>query len=114
LGNDHVEAHSNLGITLKELRKLDESEASLRQAIALKPDYAPAHRNLGGTLQELGRLEDAEASYTQAIALKPDDVEAHGNRLFLMASMNFQPALYQKYSRNFSNVVTKKSTQKVR
>ncbi|MDA9798281.1 tetratricopeptide repeat protein [Luminiphilus sp.] len=35
-----AEAHKNLGNTLQELGRLDESEASYRQAIALKPDYA--------------------------------------------------------------------------
>jgi Flp pilus assembly protein TadD len=35
-----------LGSTLTELGKLDEAEASFRQAIALKPDYAEAHSNL--------------------------------------------------------------------
>jgi len=68
-----------VGITLKELGRLDEAEASYTQAIALKPDYADAHNNLGITLTELGRLDEAEASYTQAIALKPDYAEAHSN-----------------------------------
>jgi predicted TPR repeat methyltransferase len=58
---------------------LDEAEASLRQAIALKPDYAEAHRNLGVTLKGLGRLEESEASLRQTIALKPDYAEAHYN-----------------------------------
>ena len=31
---DHAEAHSNLGIALKEFGKLDEAEASYRQALA--------------------------------------------------------------------------------
>jgi hypothetical protein len=35
-----------LGITLKEQRRLDEAEASLRQVIALKPDHADAHNQL--------------------------------------------------------------------
>ena len=56
-----------LGITLKELGKFDEAEASNRQAIALKPDYAEARYNLGTTLREVGRLDDAEASYRQAM-----------------------------------------------
>ena len=57
-------------MTLQELGRLEEAEASLRQAIALKPNYAEAHYNLGGMLQELGRLEESETSYRQAIALE--------------------------------------------
>jgi tetratricopeptide (TPR) repeat protein len=68
-----------LGVTYKELGRLDESEASYIQAIVLKPNYAEAHYNFGNTLKELGRLDEAEASYTQAIALKPGYAEAHSN-----------------------------------
>ena len=74
-----AEAHNNLGVTLQEIGRFKEAEASYMQAIALKSDYADAHNNLGNTLKELGRLEDAEASYRQAIALKSDYAEAHGN-----------------------------------
>ncbi|OUV60213.1 MAG: hypothetical protein CBC82_08750, partial [Cellvibrionales bacterium TMED122] len=76
---DFAEAHSNLGVTLKELGRLDEAETSYKQAIALKPDLTEAHSNLGNTFKELGRLDDAEASLRQAIALKPDYAEAHSN-----------------------------------
>jgi tetratricopeptide (TPR) repeat protein len=44
-----------LGNTLTELGRLDDAEASYREAIALKPDYAEAHSNLGATLQKMGR-----------------------------------------------------------
>ena len=37
---DFAEAHNNLGVTLKELRRLDEAEASLKNAILFKPNYA--------------------------------------------------------------------------
>ena len=74
-----AEAHSNLGITLKDLGRLDEAEVSLRQATALKPDSVEALSNLGITLQELGRLDEAEASYKQSIELKPDYAKAHCN-----------------------------------
>jgi Flp pilus assembly protein TadD len=76
---DYTEAHNNLGITLQELGKFNEAEASYKQAIALKPDYTKAHFNLGITLQELGKFNEAEASYKQAIALKPDYAEAYNN-----------------------------------
>ena len=68
-----------MGVTLKELGRLEEAEAIYRQAIALKADYAEAHNNLGITLQELGRLEEAETSCRQAIALKADYAEGYIN-----------------------------------
>jgi tetratricopeptide (TPR) repeat protein len=68
-----------LGNSLQELGRSEEAEASVRKAIALKPDFAEAHYNLGNTLQELGRSEEAEASYRQAIALRSDFAEAHSN-----------------------------------
>jgi tetratricopeptide (TPR) repeat protein len=64
---------------MQERGRLEEAEASCRQAIALKPDYALAHNNLGITLQELGRLDEAETSYTQAIGFKLGYAEAHNN-----------------------------------
>ncbi len=74
-----AEAHFNLGVTLQELDRLDEAEASYIQVIALNPDHVEAHSNLGATLQELGRLDEAEASYTRAIALNPNCAEDHYN-----------------------------------
>ena len=85
---DYANAHYNLGVTLKELGRLDEALASYTQAIALKPDLAEAHSDLGNTLQELGRLDEAEASYTQAIALKPDYAEAMLNLSITQSYMN--------------------------
>ena len=76
---DFAQAHSNLGVTLKELGRLNDAAATFKRAIALKPDFAQAHSNLGNTLKELGRLDEAEASYNEAIALKPDFAEAHTN-----------------------------------
>jgi tetratricopeptide (TPR) repeat protein len=74
---DFAEAHNNLGNALTELGRLDEAEASCRQAIAVKPDFAEAHINLGTTLRELGELEQAEASYNRAIALNASLLEAY-------------------------------------
>ena len=44
---DLAEAHSNLGVALREQGKVDEAVAACRQAIDIKPDYAEAHSNLG-------------------------------------------------------------------
>jgi tetratricopeptide (TPR) repeat protein len=40
---DHFEAHSNLGIILKNQGKFDDAMAHYERAIALGPDYAEAH-----------------------------------------------------------------------
>jgi len=55
----YAEAYNNLGATLQELGKFEQAEASLGQAIALKPDYAEAHINLLSCLY----LLDKESLY---------------------------------------------------
>ena len=70
LSPQDAEAHNNLGTALQDLGRLDEAEASYREAIALKPDYAAAYYSLGVTLKELSRLDEAETSYREAIALE--------------------------------------------
>ena len=52
--------HCNFGVTLQELGRFDEAEASLRQAIALKPDSLGAWDNLLFMLNYDPRLSSAE------------------------------------------------------
>jgi tetratricopeptide (TPR) repeat protein len=75
-----AEAHSNLGITLKELGRLDEAEASYRQAIALKPDFAEAHSNLGVILYINGDIDSGLESLKKAHNIDPD---LHSNQTIL-------------------------------
>ncbi len=74
-----AEAHSNMGMTVKDLGRLKDAETCYKRAISIKPDYAEAHYNLGITLKELGKLDDAITSYGKAIAIKPEYAEAHYN-----------------------------------
>ena len=65
--------------TLYKLGRLEEAEASYKEALALQPDFTEVHNNLGLMLQELGRLEEAEICFRKAIALKPDYTGAYIN-----------------------------------
>jgi tetratricopeptide (TPR) repeat protein len=77
---DFAEAHNNLGNTLKELGRLGGAEASLRQAIDLKPDYAEAHLNL--TSMKKFDSQDEQYSQMQKIYLDeniPEEQRCHIN-----------------------------------
>ena len=77
---NYANAYSNRGAALKELKRLEEANASFDKAIAIKPDYADAYSNRGAVLQDLKRLEEALASYDRAIEIKPDYADAYLNR----------------------------------
>ena len=74
-----VDVHSNLGVALHDLGRLEEAEASYRRALEINPLVAEVHSNLGNTLRELGRLEEAEASCRRALEIKSDYAEALNN-----------------------------------
>lgn len=76
---DDASAHSNLGVALTHLGRLDEALASLRRALNIKPDFAAAHINLGNVLKDLGRLNDAVASYRKALRIEPNQALVHYN-----------------------------------
>ena len=76
--NDH-RVFSNYGVILKNHRKLQEAEISIRKAIEINPTFAEAHSNLGNILRNLGNLQEAELSTRKAIEIKPDFANAHYN-----------------------------------
>lgn len=73
------EAHSNLGVTLQELGRLEEAEKTLKKAISLNPNYAEAHYNLGVTFKAGHQLDKAVDSLRRASALKANFPEAYFN-----------------------------------
>jgi tetratricopeptide (TPR) repeat protein len=77
-----------LGVTLQEMGRLDEAAVSLKQAIAIKPDYAEAHSNLGSTLKELRKAEEAESSFRKAIFINPELKSAKANLGKLLMDKN--------------------------
>ena len=76
----YPEAHNNLGNTLRNLGRFDESLLCYRKAIELNPESADAYNNLGLSYADQGRLDEAVVSYTQCLELCPDHVDAHINR----------------------------------
>lgn len=70
---------SNYGNALLMLNRLEEAEATCRNAIALQPDYGKAYLNLGAVLQLQGRHQEAEACLRKAVDLIPGEAKAHNN-----------------------------------
>lgn len=64
----HERAGVNLGLTLAELRRYDESFRAFEQAVG----PAAAHANVGAVLARQGRRAEAAAALEQALALEPD------------------------------------------
>ncbi|MDA9219898.1 methyltransferase domain-containing protein, partial [Luminiphilus sp.] len=65
----YAEAHGNLGVTLKELGRLDEAIPSYARAITLKADYSSAYGNLGLALKKLRFQKENQNLYPILINL---------------------------------------------
>ena len=74
-----AEAHTNLGVILKNANRLAEAEAAFRCALNLQADNVVALYNLGIVLAETHRSWEAELAYRAAIKFLPNFVEAHNN-----------------------------------
>lgn len=77
-------AHNNFASGLCAAGRLDEAEASCRQALRLRPDFPQAHSNLGVILSGLGRLDEAVASLRRAVELDPALLETRLNLAVLL------------------------------
>ncbi len=65
-----------LGVSYKELGRIEEALEPMQKAAALSPLDVEAHYNLGVVLQALGRQDEAASSYRKALEIKPDYVDA--------------------------------------
>jgi tetratricopeptide (TPR) repeat protein len=86
---------------LHKLGRLEEAEASYRQAIALTTGFSEAHQKLAITQRELGKIEQAIQSERYAKFLNSSNVEANesenfpDNLPFRQPSPVEYPALYR-------------------
>ena len=76
---DAAAYHSNLGLALKDLGRLEDAAASFRKASELDPKSPEPHNNLGIVFTALGNWEEALACSSKALELDPDFADAHAN-----------------------------------
>jgi len=68
---------NNLGFCLNFIRKFDEAEKVLRQAIAFDPGKYNSWKNLGVSLEWQGQYEEAAESFLKAYNLSKGEPRAH-------------------------------------
>lgn len=76
----NYQAHLNLGMWLRQSRRLDEALVETRAAAALRPDALEGLYNLGVQEQAAGNTEAALNSFRRAVEADPTSADAH-NRL---------------------------------
>ena len=79
LKSNYAEAHYNLGVTLGEIGKINESIICYKNALNIKKEYPDAHNNLGNIYLDLSQYELSIEHFEWAVAYKPDFAEAHNN-----------------------------------
>ncbi len=79
LAPEWIEAHINLGTTLYQLERMEESRSVFAAAAALAPNNALAHFNLGCVLEQLGQTDTAIEHLQRAVLLAPQLADAHLN-----------------------------------
>ncbi len=76
---DDAQAHSNLGLALKDLGRYEEAASHFQQALLYSPGNPRTLNNLGNVYREVGRLDVAIESYRQALAIDPAYADAKHN-----------------------------------
>jgi tetratricopeptide (TPR) repeat protein len=76
---EEAEPYFNLGISLRDQKRLPEALDSFRTAIRLKPDDAKIHNAIGFVLARQSQIKDAERYFRQAIAINPHFADAYIN-----------------------------------
>ena len=77
----------NLGILLKDTRRLSESLEAFERATELSPDDPNVYANEGPTWVALGQVDRAMECYEKALALEPTHALANGNLGYALIEM---------------------------
>jgi len=71
--------HNNIGVALKSLGLLEESEKHFVKSLHLNPKHAPTYNNYGNLLNEMADLSGAKEKFLRAIELEPSSHIAYWN-----------------------------------
>ncbi len=104
---DHIPALNNLGVALRRLGRVAESEAMLRIAIERAPEEASLHLSLGRTLLDWGDRALAKAEMQRAGALDPDLTAAH----LALGEINLDDGALEEAARAFRAVLAQSPGQ---
>jgi predicted TPR repeat methyltransferase len=77
--------HSNLGLALQAIGRLEEAGLAFENALGMAPGYALGHLNIGGWHANQGNIEAAVSHFQSALLLDPNLAVAHlnlGNSFF--------------------------------
>ncbi|MBU1248864.1 MAG: tetratricopeptide repeat protein [Proteobacteria bacterium] len=89
----------HLGMALFTLKRYDEAEQAMSQAIALLPDDVDALNLLGAILFQLGKLESARQAHQSALDLAPDSPEALDGLGNVLLGLGQPDEAVQRYER---------------
>jgi tetratricopeptide (TPR) repeat protein len=73
---NHRDAHTNLGICLAQLNRIDEAEAAFRRALQIDPSFVRGYTNLGALALVANQPERARDFYLRALEVDPRNVLA--------------------------------------
>jgi tetratricopeptide (TPR) repeat protein len=74
-----AEAHHRLGLTLRNVGRVQEAKTALEEALTIQPHAAGILNSYGSILAQLGEMSKAIEIYEQALALRPDYAHARFN-----------------------------------
>ena len=85
-----------IGVTNKNLGKLDSAIISFKKALSIKSNYPQAYYNMGTALAQKGNLEEAREAYKKAIEYKRDYAKAMWNLSGTVENINEAKSWVQK------------------
>jgi tetratricopeptide (TPR) repeat protein len=86
-----------LGVSYREIGKLDKAEQSFNKAIELNPLNVEAYTGLGRVYTSWGRYLQAEEYFKKAIALRPEFDGVYYDLAWFYANSIFKPDLAEEY-----------------